>query len=74
MRKSRKEKIQDIRVSEKSEFSTWPLQNCFFKVQCKMNSDAGPREKLVDFYDGGDHVHVWGLKFRKDEHIWGLRF
>ena len=30
--------------------------------------------KLVDFYDGGDHVHIWGLKFRKDEHIWGLRF
>ena len=25
---------------------------------------------LVDFYDGGDHVHMWGLKFRKDEHIW----
>ena len=30
--------------------------------------------QLVDFYDGGDHVHIWGLKFRKDEHIWGLRF
>ena len=29
---------------------------------------------LVDFYDGGDHVHIWGLKFRKDEHVWGLRF
>ena len=32
------------------------------------------RGKLVDFYDRGDHVHIWGLKFRKDEHIWGLRF
>ena len=30
--------------------------------------------QLVDFYDGGDHLHVWGLRFRKDEHIWGLRF
>ena len=28
----------------------------------------------IDVYDGGDHVHIWGLKFRKDEHIWGLRF
>ena len=26
---------------------------------------------LVDFCDGGDHVHIWGLKFRKGEHIWG---
>ena len=25
-----------------------------------------PRGELVDFYDGGDHVHIWGLKFRKD--------
>ena len=52
MRKSRKEKIQDnekihdIRVSEKSEFSTWPLQDCFFKVQCKMNSDASNHELI----------------------------
>ena len=29
---------------------------------------------LVDFYDGGDYVHIWGLRFRKDKHIWGLRF
>ena len=35
---------------------------------------GGGRGQLVDFYDGGDHVHIWGLKFRKDEHIWGLRF
>ena len=33
-----------------------------------------PGGELVDFYDGGDHVHIWGLKFRKDEHIWALRF
>ena len=32
-----------------------------------------PRKELVDFYDGGDHVHIWDLKLRKDEHIWGLR-
>ena len=41
-----KEKIQDIRVSEKSEFSTWPLQDCFFKVQCEMNSDASNHELI----------------------------
>ena len=35
---------------------------------------GGGGGQLVDFYDGGDHVHIWGLKFRKDEHIWGLRF
>ena len=46
MRKSRKEKIQDIRVSEKSEFSTWSLQDCFFKGQCKMNSDASNHELI----------------------------
>ena len=28
-----------------------------------------PGGQLVDFYDGGDHVHIWGLKFRKDEHF-----
>ena len=28
-----------------------------------------PGGKLVDFYDGGDHVHIWGLKFRKDEYL-----
>ena len=35
---------------------------------------ASPPGGLVDFYDGGDHVHIWDLKFKKDEHIWGLRF
>ena len=35
---------------------------------------GGGGRELVDFYDGGDHVHIWGLKFRKEEHIWGLRF
>ena len=44
----------------------------------KFNSDLAQGFKLgrelVDFYDGGDHVHIWGPKFRKDEHIWGLRF
>ena len=30
--------------------------------------------ELIHFYDGGGHVHIWGLKFRKDEHIWGLKF
>ena len=30
-----------------------------------------PGGEIVDFYDGGDHVHIWGLKFKKDEHIWG---
>ena len=33
-----------------------------------------PGGKLVAFYDGGDNVHIWGLKLRKDEHSWGLRF
>ena len=33
-----------------------------------------PRGGLVDFNDGGDYVHIWGLKFGKDEQIWGLRF
>ena len=28
---------------------------------------------LIDFHNGGDHVHIWDLKFEKDEHIWGLR-
>ena len=28
-----------------------------------------PGGKLVDFYYGRDHVHIWGLKCRKDEHI-----
>ena len=28
-----------------------------------------PGGKLVDFYDGGDHVRIWGLKFRKDEYL-----
>ena len=27
------------------------------------------RGKLVDFYDGADHVHIWGLKFTKDEYL-----
>ena len=35
---------------------------------------AFPGGQLVDFYDGGDRVHIWGLKFRKDQHIWGLGF
>ena len=34
----------------------------------------GSGGQLIDFYDEGDHVHIWGLKFRKDEHIWGMRF
>ena len=46
MRKNRKEKIQDVRVFEKSEFSTWPLQDCFFKVQCKMNLDASNHDLI----------------------------
>ena len=37
-------------------------------------TDSRGGGELVDFYDGGDHVHIWGLKFRKDEHIWSLRF
>ena len=49
-KKKVQEKIQDIRVSEKSEFSTWPLQDCFFKVQCKMNSDASNHE-LIEIDD-----------------------
>ena len=28
-----------------------------------------PQGELVYFYDGCDPVHIWGLKFRKDEHI-----
>ena len=39
----------------------------------KIKAVKTPGGKLVDFHDGGDHVHIWGLKFRKDEHIWGLR-
>ena len=38
--------MQDIRVSEKSEFSTWPFQDSFFKVRCKMNSDASNHELI----------------------------
>ena len=30
--------------------------------------------ELIDFYDGGDHIHIWGLKFRTEKHIWGLEF
>ena len=58
MRKSRKEKIQDIRVSEKSEFSTWPLQDCFFKVQCKMNSDASNHELIKIDDKGNIRCHI----------------
>ena len=36
--------------------------------------DAQGEEELIDFYDRGDHVHIWGVKFWKDEHIWGLTF
>ena len=24
-----------------------------------------PRGQLVDCYDGGDHVHIWSLKFKE---------
>ena len=58
--KSRKEKIQDIRVSGKSEFSTWPLQDCFFKVQCEMNSDASNHELIK--IDDKESIHCHILK------------
>ena len=47
---------------------------------------GGGGGELVDFYDGGDHVHIWGLRFwglkkniwgvrlTASQHIWGLRF
>ena len=43
-------------------------------VPLPMVPEGGGGCELLDFYDGGDHVHIWGLKFRKDEHISGLRF
>ena len=45
MRRKSERKIQDIRVFEKSEFQP---SHCFFKVQCKMNSDASNHELKID--------------------------
>ena len=35
------------------------------------STQPNPGGELVDIYDGGDHIHIWGLKFRKEEYIWG---
>ena len=45
--------------------------NNFYLPQAGGGGGGG---ELVDFYDEGDRVHIWGLKFRKNKHIWGQRF
>ena len=57
--------------SKRFYFTGIEASKCFIK-HCDTRGGGGGQ--LVDFYDGCDHVPIWGLKFRKDEHIWGLRF
>ena len=53
--------------------ATYTISNISLEFDTIINASLAQGE-LVDFFDGGDHVHIWGLKFRKDKHIWGLRF
>ena len=59
MRKSRKEKKSKIsEASKKSEFSTRPLPECFFKVRCKMSSDASNHELIKIDHKESIRCHI----------------
>ena len=39
-----------------------------------LSASYGPRRELLDFWNGGANVLIWGLSFGASEIIWGLKF
>ena len=60
-------------------YTKLPIQVTWSKLSCLSNGNQtklplaepcprggeGGGGELVDFYDGGDHVHIWGLNLGK---------
>ena len=62
-------RIRSELLLQTSEIALFLKSNNFFYYTVPFHLDFSPggRGELVGFYDGGDNVHIWGLKF------WGLK-